>query len=161
VDFSEASHAAAVEAVALARHLHVPVTLVHAVVRLPLPSIWDVRLVPTDAERESQAAAAIRTLAASFGSPEPGTVAAIAEPAELMARESTPDALVALGLGDREGHRPGSTALRIMAGSHLPVLGIPKATFSQRLTNLRLKTRAASRAGTRLDSPRSRSTTHP
>jgi nucleotide-binding universal stress UspA family protein len=125
VDFSDASRAAAVEAVALGRHLNVPVTLLHAVVRLPLPSIWDVRLVPTNAERALQARGRIQELAASFGAPEPSTVVAIGEPAELMARESTPTTLVALGLGDREGHRPGSTAMRIMADSHVPVLGIP------------------------------------
>ena len=126
VDFSDPSRAAAREAAELGRHLKVPVTLLHAVGRLTMPSAWDVMLAPTDTEREAQAAANIRTLAASLGPPEPRTVAAIAEPAELMAQEATPGTLVVLGLGDFSGQRPGSTAMRIMAGTHLPVLGVPK-----------------------------------
>lgn len=125
VDFSDPSRAAAREAVELGRHLNVPVTLVHAVGRLTMPSAWDVMMAPTDTERETQAKANIQTLAASFGPPEPRTLAIIAEPAELIAQEAGAGTLVVLGLGDLSGHRPGSTAMRIMAGTHLPVLGIP------------------------------------
>ena len=126
VDFGDPSRAAAREAAELGRHLKVPVTLLHAVGRLTMPSAWDVMLAPTDTEREAQATADIHTLAASLGSPEPKTVAAIAEPAELMAKEATPGTLVVLGLGSLSGQRPGSTAMRIMAGTHLPVLAVPK-----------------------------------
>lgn len=125
VDFGDPSRAAAREATELGRHLKVPVTLLHAVGRLTMPSAWDVMLAPTDTEREAHATANIRTLAASLGPPEPRTVAAIAEPAELVAQEASPGTLVVLGLGDLSGHRPGSTAMRIMAGTHLPVLGVP------------------------------------
>jgi nucleotide-binding universal stress UspA family protein len=126
VDFSDPSRAAAREAVELGRHFDVPVTLLHAVGRLTMPSAWDVLLAPTDAEREAQAKTNIHDLAASFGPPEPRTIAEIGEPAELMAREAGPGTLIVLGLGDLSGHRPGSTAMRIMAETRLPVLGVPK-----------------------------------
>jgi putative intracellular protease/amidase len=90
VDFSDPSRAAAREAVELGRHLSVPVTLLHAVGRLTMPSAWDVMMAPTDAEREARAKTNIQTLAASLGAPEPRTVAAIAEPGELMAQEAGP-----------------------------------------------------------------------
>jgi nucleotide-binding universal stress UspA family protein len=125
VDFGEPSRAAAREGVELGRHLTVPVTFLHAVGRITMPSAWDVMMAPTDAEREAQATANLHTLAASFGPPEPRTVAAIAEAGELMAREASPGTLVVLGLGDLSGHRPGSTAMRIMADTHLPVLCVP------------------------------------
>lgn len=125
VDFSDPSRAAAREAVELGRHLSVPVTLLHAVGRLTMPSAWDVMMAPTDAEREARAKTNIQTLAASLGPPEPRTVAAIGEPGELMAQEASSGTLVVLGLGDLSGHRPGSTAMRIMADTHLPVLAIP------------------------------------
>jgi nucleotide-binding universal stress UspA family protein len=127
IDFSEPSRAAAAEAVALARHLKVPVTLVHAVPRLTLPSIWDVMMAPTDDEREAQAQTNLTQLAASLGTPAPALVAAVAEPHELMAQEAAagPGTLIVLGLGDLSGHRPGSTAMRIMGETHLPVLAVP------------------------------------
>ncbi len=125
VDFGEASRAAAREAVDLGEFLSVPVLLLHAVGRLTMPSAWDVMLAPTDAEREAQAMTNIRSLAATLGPPGPKTVAAIAEPGELMAQHASAGTLVVLGLGDLSGHRPGSTAMRIMADTHLPVLGVP------------------------------------
>ena len=125
VDFSNPSLTAAREAVDLARRLSVPVTLLHGVGRLPMPPLWDLRLVPSDAERVAKAKADLMQLAASLGAPEPATVAAMAEPGELFAREATPGTLLVLGLGDLSGHRPGSTAMRIMAATHLPVLAVP------------------------------------
>jgi nucleotide-binding universal stress UspA family protein len=125
VDFSDPSRAAAAEAVALGRRLDVPVTLLHAVGRLTMPSIWDVMLVPTDAEREAQAAGNLQQLASSLGAPAPRRVTAIAEADELVAREAGAGTLVVLGLGDLSGHRPGSTAMRIMAETRLPVLAVP------------------------------------
>jgi nucleotide-binding universal stress UspA family protein len=125
VDFSEASRAAAREAVDLGRHLDVPVTLAHAVGRLTMPSLWDVMLIPTDDERAAEARTSLEKIASGFGSPEPRTLAAIEEPAELVAREAEAGTLIVLGLGDLSGHRPGSTAMRIMADTHLPVLGVP------------------------------------
>lgn len=130
VDFGDPSRAAAREAVELGRHLHVPVTLLHAVGRITMPSAWDVMLAPTDAEREARAKTNIQSLAASFGPPEPRTVAAIAEPGELMAQEARSGTIVVLGLGDLSGNRPGSTAMRIMADTHLPVLAIPARSGS-------------------------------
>jgi nucleotide-binding universal stress UspA family protein len=127
IDFSDPSRAAAAEAVALARHLKVPVTLAHAVPRLTMPSIWDVMMAPTDDERQAQARTNLKRLAAAFGAPEPALVVAVAEPHELMAQEAAagPGTLLVLGLGDLSGHRPGSTAMRIMAETHLPVLAVP------------------------------------
>ena len=128
--FPTRGKAAAREAVELGRRLNVPVTLLHAVGRITMPSAWDVMMAPTDAEREAQAKTNIQKLAASLGPPEPRTVAVIAEPGELMAQEAGSGTLVVLGLGDLSGNRPGSTAMRIMAETHLPVLAIPSAARS-------------------------------
>ena len=126
IDFSEPSKAAAAEAVALGRLLNVPVTLVHAVPRLTLPSIWDLMVAPTDDEREATATTSLKQLAATL-TPRPNIVAAVGEPHELIAQEAAAGkgSLLVLGLGDLSGHRPGSTAMRIMGDTHLPVLGVP------------------------------------
>ena len=127
VDFSEASKSAARAAVALGRRLAIPVTLVNAVPGLTLPSVWDVMLSPTDDEREAHARVNLTTFAATLGSPAPAVLAVCGEPEEIFARESaSAGALIALGLGDLSGHRPGTTALRIMAETRAPVLAVPK-----------------------------------
>lgn len=127
VDFSEASRSAARAAVALGQRLDVPVTLVHAIARLTMPSMWDVMVAPTDEERETQARANLDTLAAASGPPRPAVLAGVAEAYEIFAHETRAGAsLIVLGLGDLAGHRPGTTALRIMAETHAPVLAIPK-----------------------------------
>jgi universal stress protein A len=128
VDFSEASRSAARAAVALGQRLGVPVTLVHAVGRFTLPSIWETMMAPTDEEREAQARDNLDALAAAVGSPRPATLAAAGEAHEIFARESTGETLIVLGLGDLSGHRPGATALRIMAETHTPVLAVPRTT---------------------------------
>ena len=125
IDFGEPSRRAAAEAAALGRTLNVPVMLVHAVGRLTMPSAWDVVLTPTDEDREAQARENLAKLAATLGAPEPTVAVAIGEPAEVVAQHAKPGTLLVLGLGDLSGHRPGSTALRIMAETRLPVLGVP------------------------------------
>jgi nucleotide-binding universal stress UspA family protein len=127
VDFGDASRAAAEAAVALGRSLSVPVVLVHAVARLAMPSMWDIMVTPTDKERAGQAKTGLQALAAGLGKPAPGIRVAIGEPDEVFGREvrSSASALIVLGLGDAGGHRPGSTALRIMTETHAPVLVVP------------------------------------
>jgi nucleotide-binding universal stress UspA family protein len=130
VDFSEPSNAAAATAVALGRQLDVPVTLVHAVARLTLPSVWDVMLAPTDDEREALAKTTLTKLAATLGAPAPAVLAATGEADEVFAAEAAAGdgTLVVLGLGDLSGHRPGSTAMRIMAETRVPVLAVPRTS---------------------------------
>jgi len=129
VDFSDPSRTAAAAAVALARRLNVPVTLVHAAARLTLPSIWDVMVAPTDDEREAQGRTNLEALAATLGPPKPAVHAAVGEPDEIIGEQAAAGegVLIVLGLGDLSGHRPGSTAMRIMAETHVPVLAVPPA----------------------------------
>jgi nucleotide-binding universal stress UspA family protein len=129
VDFSGPSKAAAEEAVALGRHLNVRVSLVHAVGRLAMPSIWEAMMAPTDEERAAEDESRLKALAGSLGPPAPSPVVAIGEPHEIVGKVTAGAAtLIVLGLGDLSGHRPGSTAMRIMASTHLPVLGVPVTT---------------------------------
>ncbi len=141
VDFGDASRAAAEAAVALGRRLSAPVVLVHAVAGLPMPSMWDIMLAPTDDERERQARTNLQTLAAGLGTPPPAIEVALGEPDEVFGRlaGSSDAALIVLGLGDASGHRPGSTALRIMTETHLPVLVVPFKETSD-TQNLELRT---------------------
>ncbi len=130
VDFGEASIAAAGAAVALGRALDVPVQLLNAVVGLTIPSMWDVMLGPSDEARAASAREGLRALAATLGTPAPAVAAAIGDADEVFGREVVRggSALVVLGLGDAAGHRPGSTALRVMAETHVPVLVVPRLT---------------------------------
>ena len=129
VDFSDASKSAARAAVALGKRLGIPVTLVNAVPGLTLPSIWDVMMSPTDDERATQARVSLTALAATLGSPAPAVLAVCGEPQEIFAQESVSgSALIVVGLGDLSGHRPGTTALRIMAETRVPLLAVPKAS---------------------------------
>lgn len=132
VDFSEPSSAAAAAAVALGRHLSVPVTLLHAVGRLTLPSIWDVMLAPTDDERAAQARTKLKAFAALLGVPAPAAETAVGEADEVFGLEAAAGdgTLIVLGLGDLSGHRPGSTAMRIMAETRVPVLAVPRTTHN-------------------------------
>jgi nucleotide-binding universal stress UspA family protein len=127
VDFGDPSIAAARAAVDLGRALDVPVQLLNAVAGLTLPSIWDIMLAPGDEARAAAAREKLRALAATLGTPAPAVAAEVGEADDVFGREVVRGgtALVVLGLGDAAGHRPGSTALRIMAETRVPVLVVP------------------------------------
>jgi len=128
IDFSEPSRAAARAGVVFGRVLGAPVTLVHAVGRVTLPSMWDVMVSPTDAERGSQARRTLLALAARLGTPVPAVLVGLGEADEVLGREAASggEPLIVLGLGGLAGHRPGATAMRIMAETRVPVLIVPK-----------------------------------
>jgi hypothetical protein len=64
-----------------------------------------------------------------LGPPAPGQITRTGRAEDVICVEaSDPGALVVLGLGDASGHRPGTTALRVVAASHAPVLTVPAAT---------------------------------
>lgn len=126
VDFSAASVAAARAAHALGRALGVPTTLMHALVLVALPSAWDAMLQPREEELLTEARTKLNALANELGDPVARTEARTGRPEDVIAAAAAGgDALVVLGLGDAGGHRPGSTAIRIIADAHLAVLTVP------------------------------------
>jgi nucleotide-binding universal stress UspA family protein len=126
VDFSAASVAAARAAHALAAALSLPLTLAHAVTIVTVPTVWDVVLAPPEDEQLAAAQAQLDAIARDLGDPVPATVAKIGHAEDVLCAEAEArPAIVALGLGDLAGHRPGSTALRVMAETKVPVLAVP------------------------------------
>ena len=126
VDFSEASAAAAQAAQALGRAIGVPVTLLHALPLVAVPTAWDVMLQRPVEDLLGDARAKLTELARSLGDPAPGIEVKTGRPEDVVAAlASGHDALVVLGLGDAAGHRPGSTAIRIIANARLAVLAVP------------------------------------
>jgi nucleotide-binding universal stress UspA family protein len=129
VDFSAASVAAARAAHALGRALGVPTTLVHAQVLVALPTSWDAILQPREEDLLSESRAKLTELGSQLGDPAPRIEVQTGRPEDVIAAHAAGnDALVVLGLGDASGHRPGSTAIRIIANAHLAVLAVPADT---------------------------------
>jgi len=125
VDFSAASVAAARAAHTLGAALSLPLTLVHAVTILTVPTVWDVVLAPPEDQQLEAARAQLDAIARDLGDPVPATVARIGHPEDVLGAEAVDEALIALGLGDLGGHRPGTTAMRVMAETKVPVLAVP------------------------------------
>jgi nucleotide-binding universal stress UspA family protein len=126
VDFGAASAAAARTAVDLGARLGVPVTLLHAVPRVTAPPSWDAVAART-AERGREATLAqLRDLAAAL-TPAPEPVIRTGDAADALVEASTAAgaALIVVGLAGGLAHRPGSTATRVLAAAHLPVLAVP------------------------------------
>lgn len=126
VDFSAASAAAAVAAHALGLALAVPVEIVHAVAIATLPTVWDRILAPRENEQVASALAQLDAVARDLGDPVPACTTRIGRPEEVLGAEAAKQpSLVVLGLGDASGHRPGTTAIRVISETRVPVLTVP------------------------------------
>ena len=124
VDFSASSKAAARLAHTLGKMLSVPVEIVHAVQMAARPAVWDA--IPTPQQEGLLAAAAAELEAIVATLPMVTSAARIGRPEEVLAAAAAAHAsLIVLGLGDANGHRPGSTAMRVIAESRVPVLTVP------------------------------------
>jgi len=128
VDFSDGALAAVTAATQLAADLGAGLTLAHAVPHINVPVGWDglVRDVEqgrvADATRQLNQIVAARRLTATV-------IASVGSPAEVLnaATAADPRDIVALGIHGRAQHRPGSTALRVLAVTKVPVLAVPLA----------------------------------
>lgn len=129
VDFSAGSLAAIDVAARLAADLRVGVTLVHAVPPTTVPVGWDSLVRELEAERLEEARGHLQDLARAL-TPPPEVRARAGSPADVLAEETAadPHAIVAVGLRGSHHHRPGSTALRIVALTKNPVLAVPEPT---------------------------------
>jgi nucleotide-binding universal stress UspA family protein len=126
VDFSEGSIAAAESAAALAQGLGAELLLVHAVPPPAIPVIWEQLVVQADDERVAHAEGRLREVAGRTG-----------QDARVLARVGTPEGvltdaagtsgvIIVVGLRGAGYHRPGSTAMRILASANVPVLAVPE-----------------------------------
>jgi nucleotide-binding universal stress UspA family protein len=126
VDFSAASVAAARAAHALGLALSVPVELVHALEIVTIPTVWDMVLAPSAEEQIASALAQLEAVARDLGTPAPRSAARISRPEDVLAKDAAHGrSLIVLGLGDAGGHRPGTTAMRIVSRTKVPVLTVP------------------------------------
>lgn len=127
VDFGEASITAARTAVELGRRLSVPVKLVHAAGRVAVPQAWSIFASSASDRQLHDADARLRKLVVSLGEPAPEFSVEPGEAAEVLDADalSGDPALVVLGLGGAGGHRPGSTAIRVLAHTRGAVLTVP------------------------------------
>jgi len=133
VDFSEGSRAAVETATSLAADIGATIRLVHAVERAAVPVGWDSLTRDVDADRLADAKARLTELAHQVTLPESlaGRVTAnarLGSPAEVLAEETQgdPRAIVAVGLRGASLHRPGSTAIRVVSATQVPVLAVPQ-----------------------------------
>ena len=126
VDFSASSKAAARTAHTLGQALSVPVEIVHAVQMTARPAVWDAILSPPEQEQIAAASSALDAVVSSLGSPLALKAARLGRPEDVLtAAAAAQPSLIVLGLGDANGHRPGTTAMRVIAGSRVPVLTVP------------------------------------
>jgi nucleotide-binding universal stress UspA family protein len=130
VDFGEASITAARAAVELGRRLSVPVKLVYAAGRVAVPQAWSIFASSASDKQLHDADARLRKLVVSLGEPAPEFSVEPGEAAEVLDADalSGDPTLVVLGLGGAGGHRPGSTAIRVLAHTRGAVLTVPAAT---------------------------------
>ena len=128
VDFSASSMAAARAAHALGRALSVPVEIVHAVEMTARPAVWDAMLSPPEEEQIAAASAELDAIVSALGAPLAARTAHLGRPEDVLgAAAAAQPSLIVLGLGHATGHRPGTTAMRVIADSRVPVLTIPDA----------------------------------
>ena len=127
VDFSAASIAAAHAAVALGQALTLPVTLIHAAGRVAVPQVWSMFAESASDEQVRAADARLRELAVSMGEVAPAFRVVPGAAADVFKEEiGDQRVLLVLGLGGADGHRPGSTAIKILAETPAPVLTVPE-----------------------------------
>jgi nucleotide-binding universal stress UspA family protein len=127
VDFSDASLTAAAAAMDLGRRLGAEVTLVHAVPSIAVPATWDALAITAPGDRAADAEARLQKIATGFGAKAPSTIARVGDVAAVLTEEAAAraPALIVLGLGGRDGHRPGTHAYRLLTESPAPVLAVP------------------------------------
>jgi nucleotide-binding universal stress UspA family protein len=126
VDFGDASVAAARLAVALGQALEIPVTLVHAAGRVAVPQVWSMFAESASDEQVRAADARLRELAAALGENAPAFRVVPGGALDVFQQEiAGTRPLIVLGLGGADGHRPGSTAVRVLAETPAPVLAVP------------------------------------
>jgi nucleotide-binding universal stress UspA family protein len=126
VDFSAGARAAVDAAARLAAELGAGLTLVHAVSPATVPTGWDG--LKRDVERDwvAEAGARLEEVARTLATPATVRVR-VGSAADVLAAETADDprAIVATGLRGQAHHRAGSTALRIVAMTKVPVLAVP------------------------------------
>lgn len=127
VDFSDASASAARAAISLGSIMAVPVTLLHSAAMVSAPSTWDEIARAAHERRLADAGGRLEALARSFGDPAPGFEVRAGDPATTLAEEASSGepALIVVGLRGASGHRPGSTASRVISEARMPVLAVP------------------------------------
>lgn len=126
VDFSDGSRAAADAAARLASDLAAGLTLVHAVAHARIPLGWDGLVHEVEADWIAEATTRLEDMARTL--PKATTIrVAVGSPADVLAGEvaADPQAIVAVGLRGMAHHRPGSTALHVVAMTKVPVLAVP------------------------------------
>lgn len=125
VDFSDASLVATAAARTLAVRLGARLTFVHALAGIDIPVGWEALLTEAAEGRKSDATARLTDLA-RHGSPEADVKISAGPVAESLVAEAagTPGAVIVVGLVGAGHHRPGTTAMRVLSASSVPVLGI-------------------------------------
>jgi nucleotide-binding universal stress UspA family protein len=136
IDFSPASDTAARAAVALGQRVSVPVTLVHAAGRAAVPQAWHLFAASAADRQTHDADARLRELVLSLGEPAPAFEVVPGEAGAVIDERAT-SALIVLGLGGASHHRPGSTAMRILAATRTPVLTVPEELFRPAVEDIR------------------------
>jgi nucleotide-binding universal stress UspA family protein len=127
VDFSEGSLAAVEAAARLAERLGATLTLVHAVSEVAVPVGWEEAVRAADRDRLAQAESHLREIARKLA-PGAAVSASLGTPADVLAAavDGHPATLIAVGLRGAGHHRPGSTAMRVLATARVPVLAVPE-----------------------------------
>lgn len=125
VDFSDGSRAAADAAARLAADLTAGLTLVHAVPHARIPLGWDGLVGDVEADWIAGATTQLEDLARTLAPPATIRVV-VGSPADVLAGDvaDDPQAIVAVGLRGIAHHRPGSTALRVVSMTKVPVLAV-------------------------------------
>ena len=127
VDLDDPSTGHAELAVELAQRLGMPVELLYTVRDVAVPAVWTPVLESIPQDAVTAAEQRLDAIAAGLGSNVPVIVKRGEPVAVLTAHAATaPLALLVIGLG-APSHRPGTTAERLLAESHAPVLGVPPA----------------------------------
>jgi len=127
VDFSDGSKAAVTRAAALAAALGAKLTLAHAVAPIAAPIVWRDLVTQIETEHVDQGVAELEQLASTVGG-DPDIVARLGTPVDVLTALAGDDesAILVVGLHGASHHRPGSTALRLLSTSNVPVLAVPE-----------------------------------
>lgn len=116
-------------AASLARDFAIGLTLVHVLEPLQLPPRLRRDGTDDQGSRLARAERQLAVLAAAVPADvHPTTLVRSGEPAEEIGLAAGPDGLIVIGLGRPTGigHRPGSTAYRMVCSSSRPVLALPE-----------------------------------
>jgi nucleotide-binding universal stress UspA family protein len=126
VDFSDGALAALTVAAQLAADLDAALTLTHAVPHISVPVGWDGLVRDVEQDRVAEATTQLNQIVAARGLTAT-VIASVGSPAVVLnaATAADPRTIVAVGIHGREQHRPGSTALLVLAATKVPVLAVP------------------------------------